>query len=119
MKKLFFILALLMSIRSHAEGIRFMTGSWSQIRAAAKAQNKLIFIDFYTDWCAPCKMMAQTIFPQKPVGDYYNEHFVCVQINAEKGEGIELKKKYAIYAYPTMIFTNDKEDIIYRAIGST
>ncbi|HKC34406.1 MAG TPA: thioredoxin fold domain-containing protein, partial [Chitinophagaceae bacterium] len=87
--------------------------------AAAKAQNKVIWVDFYTDWCAPCKFMAQTIFPLKDVGDFYNKNFICVEINAEKGEGIALKEKYAIAGYPTMIYTNANEEIVYRTTGST
>jgi len=102
-----------------ADGIEFNKGNWEAVKAASKAQHKVIFIDFYTDWCAPCKFMAQTIFPLKNVGDFYNKNFICVQINAEKGEGIALRQKYGISAYPTMIFTNDKEEIVYRAIGST
>lgn len=102
-----------------AQGIEFNSGNWEAVKADAKAQHKVIFIDFYTDWCAPCKFMAQTIFPLKNVGDFYNKNFICVQINAEKGEGIALRQKYGISAYPTMIFTNDREEIVYRAIGST
>lgn len=51
----------------------------------SKKENKLIFIDFYTDWCGPCKMMAKNVFPQKHVGDYFNANFICLKLNAEKG----------------------------------
>lgn len=102
-----------------AQGIEFNNGNWEAVKAAAKAENKVIWVDFYTDWCAPCKFMAQTIFPLKDVGDFYNKNFICVEINAEKGEGIALRKQYAVGAYPTMIYTNAKEEIVYRTTGST
>lgn len=77
--------------------------TFSEAKAAAKAEQKLLFMDFYTDWCGPCKMMANTIFPKKEVGDYLNPKFVCLKVNAEKGEGVELAKRYAVKAYPTLV----------------
>ena len=38
-------------LKSRAVGIEFNHGSWAEIVSKAKAENKLIFIDFYTQWC--------------------------------------------------------------------
>ena len=76
--------------------------SFDDALAAAKKEKKMVFIDFYTDWCGPCKMMARDVFPQKKVGDYFNGKFVCLKLNAEK-EGKELAKKYNVRAYPTYV----------------
>jgi thioredoxin-related protein len=122
-KKMYFILAMLFgmgfTLPVLAQGIEFNHDNWEQVKSAATSQHKLIFIDFYTTWCAPCKFMAQTIFPLKDVGDFYNKNFVCVQVDAEKGEGIALAHKYGVNAYPTMMFTNEKEEVIHRALGSS
>ncbi|MGN0280854.1 MAG: thioredoxin family protein [Prevotella sp.] len=80
--------------------------TFNEAKAAAKAEQKLLFMDFYTDWCGPCKMMANTIFPQKEVGDYLNPRLVCIKVDAEKGEGVELAKQFKIKAYPTFIITD-------------
>jgi thioredoxin-related protein len=45
--------------------------------------------------------MVKNIFPLKTVGDYYNSHFINAKIDMEKGEGIELAKKYNVKAFPT------------------
>jgi len=45
------------------------------------------------------------------------DHFISIQINAEKGEGINLKEQYAIPGYPTMIFLDSLGREIDRIIG--
>ena len=80
----------------------FRAISFDEAMAAAKQENKQVFIDFYTDWCGPCKMMARDVFPQKAVGDFLNSRFVSIKLNAEK-EGKELAARYEVKAYPTYI----------------
>lgn len=77
--------------------------SYDEARQAAQAEGKLLFIDFYTEWCGPCKRMASQVFPTKEVGDYMNAKFVAIKIDAEKGEGPALAKKYGVKAYPTFV----------------
>jgi thiol-disulfide isomerase/thioredoxin len=102
-----------------AQGINFNHGTWAEVKATAEKEHKLIFVDFYTTWCGPCKFMANEVFPLKQIGDFYNPHFISVKIDAEKGEGPALAKKYGVAGYPTLIFTNPKEEVVYRVMGST
>jgi thioredoxin-related protein len=95
----------------------FRTLSYQEALNAAKAENKLVFIDFYTDWCGPCKLMVREVFPQKQVGDYFNAHFVCIKINGEKGEGIDLVKKIGLNVYPTFLIVNPDGNEVGRFEG--
>lgn len=85
---------------------------------AAKAENKMVFMDFYTDWCGPCKMMMRDVFPQKEVGDFMNKNFVCIKLNAEK-EGKELAKLYKVNAYPTFIGIDTNKNIVFTKVGGS
>lgn len=76
--------------------------SFDEGLAAAKAEGKLVFIDFFTSWCGPCKMMSSKTFPEKAVGDFMNAKFIPLKMDAEK-EGLELAKKYGVKAYPTYV----------------
>lgn len=76
--------------------------SFDEAKAAAKAEGKNIFIDFFTEWCGPCKRLAADVFPTKQVGDYLNGNYVCLKVDAEKGEGPELAETYQVAAYPTL-----------------
>lgn len=98
-------------------GISFEYGkSWSEIREKAKASNRLIFVDFYTQWCGPCYNMAKTIFTLSDVGTFYNANFVNAKIDAENGEGVELAKKYQVRSYPTYAFIDPStEEIVHRS----
>lgn len=97
--------------------IQFFTGTWSEALSKAKSENKLIFLDAYTVWCAPCKKMERDIFPASEVGNLYNANFINVQKDMEKGEGIELAKQLNIRAYPTLFFINSNGEVVHRVAG--
>lgn len=117
MKKILFIACLLFSLNLVAqEGIKFQHGTWAQAKELAAKENKLIFVDFYTQWCGPCYNMAQTVFTLYSVGTVYNTNFINMKIDAENGEGIELAKRYAVRSYPTYCFIDPKtEEVVHRA----
>lgn len=84
--------------------INFMQGSLEEALKKAAAEKKALFVDFYTQWCGPCKLMARDIFPLPEVGDYFNARFVSIQLDAEAPENKEAVKKYGVNAYPWMVF---------------
>ena len=100
----------------NTEGIKFYHGTWKEAKIKAKEENKLLFIDFYTQWCGPCLNMVKTVFILPEVGNLYNNKFVCLKIDAETEEGKVLAKQYAVRSYPTYIFANpDNEKIVHRS----
>lgn len=94
----------------------FRAISYDQALKVAAQENKQVFIDFYTDWCGPCKKMAASTFPDKAVGDYMNPRYVCIQINAEK-EGVDLAKKFGVKAYPSFFIVDTKGNIVFPMVG--
>ncbi|MDO5663876.1 MAG: thioredoxin domain-containing protein [Bacteroidia bacterium] len=98
-------------------GISFENMSFNEVLEIAKKENKLIFMDAYTSWCGPCKQMAQTVFTNEKVGDFFNKNFINVKIDMEKGEGPDLAKKYGVTAYPTYLLIRPDGILQYSAYG--
>ncbi|WP_430809676.1 MULTISPECIES: thioredoxin family protein [unclassified Carboxylicivirga] len=119
MKKIAIALLMCLSIIGadlYAQGINFEHITFEEALVKAKKENKLIFIDFYTVWCAPCKMLAKTVFPDSKVGELFNKEFINLKLDAEK-EGREIAKNYKVDAYPTLLFVNGDGDMLYRKVG--
>ncbi len=120
MKKLTTIIAvILISCTTFSQGIIFEHGTFTEALAKAKAENKFVFMDCYTTWCGPCKVLAKNVFPQPEVGEVFNEQFVNLKVDMEKGEGIELAKKYEIKAYPTLLFMDADGKVVHKVVGGT
>jgi len=99
------------------QGVEFIDGEWGEILALAELEGKTIFLDAYTDWCRPCKVMDKDVFSRPDIGDFYNDHFLNVKMNMEAGEGVALAKKYQIIAYPTLLFLNYDGSVVHRFAG--
>ena len=84
----------------------------------AKKGPKLIFMDCYTSWCGPCKEMTNNVFPQEVCGTFFNANFVNVKFDMEKGEGLEIAKRYAVAVYPTFLILDAHGNEVNRVIGS-
>lgn len=118
MKKIIpFLFLLISTMLFSQDGIKFGKQSFAKTLEQAKKENKLIFLDAFASWCGPCKLLDKNVFPKKEVGDYFNANFLNLHIDMEKGEGIEIAKKYSIYSYPTLLFIDGDGKVVYKAAG--
>ena len=79
------VFVVLVSNMSHAQ-IDWMT--MDQALAAQKLEPKKIFMDVYTDWCGPCKLLDKKTFSNKKVIRYINQHYYAVKFNGEGTESV-------------------------------
>ena len=86
----------------------------------AKMEGKMVFVDLYTSWCGPCKVMAAEVFPNVQLGEFMNKHFVCVKYDTGAEEdGKVLAKKFNIQAYPTFLLLNTDQGLENQIVGAT
>ncbi len=69
----------------------------------ARAQNKPILIDFYADWCGPCKLMDERVYPDRQV-IAQSRNWVTVKVNGEKRP--DVMGAYGLNGYPTLVFAH-------------
>lgn len=112
----FMVFGLLSFKTSDKAQIQFST-SLEKAKAIAKKENKILFVDNYTTWCGPCKKLDATVFKDEEVAKYFNENFINVKIDVEKGEGPSIKQKYNINSVPTLLFMDHTGKVKHRAVG--
>lgn len=72
--------------------------------------DKVVLIDFYADWCTPCKILSPL------VEEFANENddVKVVKINVDNAE--DLSMEYRIYSIPTLVAIKNGEEI-NRVVG--
>jgi thiol:disulfide interchange protein len=83
----------------------------------AQSENKPIMIDFYADWCAPCKRLDSDTYSDDALSAFLNENFVCLKINVDKNR--TLASNYKIVSIPAIVFVSLGGMEIGRWVGFT
>ena len=90
MKKALLVLTFLISTAAlTAQEIAWM--SMDQALVAQQQTPKKIFMDVYTTWCGPCKLLDKNTFSNPDVIVYISKHFYPVKFNAEGKDPITYK----------------------------
>lgn len=72
---------------------------------------KVTLVDFYADWCGPCKMMAPVVAEIAAE----NSQFTVGKVNTD--EQPELSGEYSIYSIPTLIIFKDGQ-MVDKQVGA-
>ena len=87
MKKNILFLLILISATSFAQ-VQWMT--LNEALEAQKTTPKKILIDFYADWCGPCKTMDKKTYNHPVISQILNDEYYPVKFNAEGNDPIEI-----------------------------
>lgn len=138
MKKLFILLLTIVATSISAQEINWM--SMQEALDAQKKNPKKIFMDVYTNWCGPCKLLDKNTFHNADVVKYVNDNFYAVKFNAEGNEEFEYQghvftnpgykegrrgrnsqhifaNSLKVSAYPTMVFFDEDSNMIFPVPG--
>lgn len=117
LKSLIVVFVFVIANTSSATDVGFANGTYQEILEQAKQQNKIVMIDFITDWCKWCVETDRKVYTNPDVAAFANDHQINWKIDAEKGEGPDLTKKYGVKGFPTIVFTDADGVEIDRIYG--
>ncbi|HNQ27722.1 MAG TPA: thioredoxin fold domain-containing protein [Aquaticitalea sp.] len=141
MKKTTFLFALTLftALTAVSQSIKWVT--FEEAVALQKKKPKKIMMDVYTNWCGPCKMLDKNTFQNTDVVNYVNENYYAVKFNAEGNDVVKYKgatysnpgykpefanKRNSVHeltsilgvnAYPTIVFFDEKGELIFPLRG--
>lgn len=67
-----------------------------------KKSNKTVIVDFYADWCGPCKMMSPVI---DNIAEELGDSVKVGKVNTD--ENMDLAEEYGIMSIPTIMIFKD------------
>ncbi len=98
--------------RANAQGVEFRDLTFRQALEQAQKEGKLVFMDCYTSWCGPCKMMKPVLEELKKK---MRNKIIILKIDIDKN--ISLSSEYRIQSVPTLVLWKQGE-IIWRQSGA-
>ena len=84
--------------------------------ARALPGNKLVLVDTYAGWCAQCKELDETTWPDPQVAAWIKDNAVAVRIDTDKARK-DLAPKLGIRSYPTVILLDAQGRELRRSLG--
>lgn len=74
--------------------------------------DKLVVIDFWAEWCGPCKMVGPII---EEIGEEYKDKVVVGKLDVDNND--ETTSKYGIRNIPTVLFIKNGE-VVDKVVGA-
>ncbi len=114
----FLILILMFLVQSgFSQKLTIIEQDYEQAKLESQKQNKMLLIDFYTTWCAPCKQIDKLIFSDPAISSEMSKSFVLLRYDAEKDEAHRLTLKHHIGSYPATVVLNPDQFIVHKLYG--
>jgi len=74
--------------------------------------NKPLVVDFWAEWCGPCKMIAPVV---DELAETYKDQVIIGKVNVDENEDLPIE--YGIRSIPTLLFFKNGE-IVDKHIGA-
>lgn len=93
----------------------FIQDDLTSALSLAKAQNKLVMIDFSAAWCPSCRRLEQEVFSTKAFAQY-QKNFVFVKLDTDRFQNSAIAEKYKIIGIPTLVFITPDQSVLAQIL---
>lgn len=83
----------------------------------AQSENKLVYINFYTDWCTYCVKMDKNAYKDPRIITLLTEDFVSLKINRQYPDNAHLSSRYKVYVQPVQVVVDPEGELLWKHIG--
>ena len=80
----------------------------------ARESARPVFIDFYAEWCAPCKIIEGKIIPDPRVQAAL-DGFVFVRVDMDID--LEAGRRFEVFGMPTLLVLSSEGEELFRHVG--
>jgi thioredoxin-related protein len=116
MRRLVLFAVLLARLTARSQSVEWLSDAGTA-QARAKAENKLVLLDFTgSDWCSWCMKLKREVFDRPEFAQFAQANLVSVEVDfphnrtlaqLQQHANARLKHTYGIMAYPTIILLNE------------
>lgn len=106
-------------------------GEWltdlAKAQEKAKAEKKMVLIDFTgSDWCPPCKKLHSNVLASPEFAAFAKDNLILVEVDFPRSKeqsaelkkaNAELKTKFEIKGYPTIIVLDGEGKELFKKVG--
>jgi thioredoxin 1 len=88
--------------------VHVQQGEWQSIEAS----DKPVFVDFWAEWCTPCRMLAPTF---EKLAEKYGNEITFAKINVD--DLSDVAGKYAVRSIPTLLLLR-QGNVLEQLVGT-
>ena len=117
MKSLIVVFLFVVSAQLASAQLDFYQGTYEEAKAQASSEGKFLFLDFYADWCMPCKQMERYGFRDADFARMIRTHFIAYKVDVDMFVGMDVAENFKVSSYPTLIVADAKGKEKRRTVG--